>query len=483
MSQKNTIESKKSKKAYICLNRRGLVKIRNPGIGDHLSKSVLEEAKENALKAARKNDVDLVLLGFVDILGTPKTCTVPARKFEDALNEGVGFDGSSIEGFVRIYESDMRLIPDPTSFRILSRVTMDKKVAMVFCNVYMPEGKPFEGDPRYILKRNLEEAGKMGFSYYVGPELEFFLFKAENGVVPEPQDRGGYFDLAPLDQAFNVRAEAMQALQEMGIEVEMGHHEVSPGQHEIDFRYGDALNIADAVIIYKFVIKSVARKHGLFASFMPKPIFGINGSGMHVHQSLWSGGENAFFNPNDKYHLSDVAYHFIGGQLKYIKDIILVLAPTVNSYKRLVPGYEAPVYISWARRNRSALIRVPEYFIGRGKSVRAELRCPDPSCNPYLAFSAMLKAGLEGIKQKIDPPEPVEEDIYHFDDAKLKELYIDTLPGSLGEAIEYASKSKLLREALGDHAYTKYLEAKKNEWEEFRMTVTEWELKKYLPIL
>ncbi|MEM1659136.1 MAG: glutamine synthetase family protein [Candidatus Jordarchaeales archaeon] len=448
-----------------------------------MKSDVLEEAKEKALRIVREKDVDLVLLKFVDIMGTPKTCTIPVKKFEDALNEGIGFDGSSIEGFVRIYESDMRLIPDPTSLRILPRITMDKKVALIFCDVYRPEGRPFDGDPRYVLKKNLEEAEKMGFSYCVGPELEFFLFRAENGVVLEPQDHGGYFDLAPLDLAFNVRAEAMQALQEMGIEVEMGHHEVSPGQHEIDFRYGDALTIADAVMIYKFVVKSVAKRHGLFASFMPKPFFGMNGSGMHVHQSLWRDGRNIFFDPKDKYNLSDIAYYFIGGQLKYIKEIIVVLAPTVNSYKRLVPGYEAPVYISWARRNRSALIRIPEYFVGREKSMRAELRCPDPSCNPYLAFSVMLKAALEGIKHKIEPPEPIEEDIYHFDDAKLKELYIDTLPGSLGEAIEYASKSKLLKEALGEHVYTKYLEAKRREWEEFRTAVTDWEIKKYLPIL
>ncbi len=448
-----------------------------------MKKDLSEEAKERVLKEAKEKGVRLILLKFVDIFGMPKTCTIPVERFEDALNEGVGFDGSSIEGFVRIYESDMRLMPDPESFRVLSGLTMGSDVALIYCDVYRPEGKPFEGDPRYVLRKNLEEASKMGFSYYVGPELEFFLFKMENGIVPEPQDYGGYFDLAPLDQAFHVRAEAIQALQEIGIPVEMGHHEVAPAQHEIDFKYNDALIIADAVITYKFVIKSVARRHGLHASFMPKPIFGQNGSGMHVHQSLWKNGENAFFDPNDKYHLSEIAYYFIGGQLKFIKEILIVLAPTVNSYKRLVPGYEAPVYISWARRNRSALIRVPEYFIGRKRSMRAELRCPDPSCNPYLAFSAMLKAGLEGIKRKIEPPEPVEEDIYNFDDAKLKELYIDMLPGSLGEALEYASKSALLREALGDHIYTKYLEAKRKEWEEFRTTVTEWEIKKYLPIL
>ncbi|MEX2723860.1 MAG: type I glutamate--ammonia ligase [Candidatus Freyarchaeota archaeon] len=442
-----------------------------------------EDLKQQIIEKVKSSGISLITLQFVDIFGTAKTCAIPSRQLEEALDNGVGFDGSSIEGFARIYESDMRLIPDPTSFTILSPRITDKKVATIFCDVYRPEGKPFEGDPRYVLRRNLEEAMKMGFTYYVGPELEFFLFKQTDGIEPVPQDHGGYFDLAPLDLAFEVRGEAAATLEDMGINVEMGHHEVAPGQHEIDFKYGDALHIADAVITYKYVLKAIAKKHNLFASFMPKPLFGVNGSGMHVHQSLWNGNKNTFFDKNGKYGLSETALYFIGGQLQYIKEIISVLAPTVNSYKRLVPGYEAPVYICWGRRNRSALIRVPEYFIGREKSIRAELRCPDSSANPYLAFSVMLKAGIEGIKNKIEPPNPVDEDVYEFDDAKLKEFYIDQLPGSLGEAISFAEKSKLVKEALGDHVFSRFIEGKKKEWKEFSMAVTSWEWQRYLPIL
>ncbi|WXG41050.1 MAG: glutamine synthetase family protein [Candidatus Freyarchaeum deiterrae] len=442
-----------------------------------------EELKQQIIEKVSSNEISLITLQFVDIFGTPKTCAIPPREIEEALDNGVGFDGSSVEGFARIYESDMRLIPDPSSFTILSPRITDKKVATIFCDVYRPEGKPFEGDPRNILKRSLDEAKKMGFNYLVGPELEFFLFKQLDGLEPVPQDKGGYFDLAPLDLAFDVRGEAAATLGEMGIQVEMGHHEVAPGQHEIDFRYGDALRVADAVLTYKYVLKAIAKKHNLFASFMPKPLFGINGSGMHVHESLWNKDKNAFFDKSGKYSLSENALYFIGGQLKYIKEIISILAPTVNSYKRLVPGYEAPVYICWGRRNRSALIRVPEYFLGREKSLRVELRCPDSSCNPYLAFAVMLKAGLEGMKNKIEPPDPVDEDVYEFDEAKLKEFYIDQLPGSLGEAIELTEKSAIAKEALGEHVFTRFIEGKKEEWKEFTMTVTSWEWSKYLPVL
>nr|MDO8079721.1 glutamine synthetase family protein [Candidatus Freyarchaeota archaeon] len=442
-----------------------------------------QELKQQVIEKVKSNKISLITLQFVDIFGTAKTCAIPPRQIEEALDNGIGFDGSSVEGFARIYESDMRLIPDPTSFTILSPRIADKKVATIFCDVYRPEGKPFEGDPRNILKRNLDEAKKMGFTYYVGPELEFFLFKQADAIEPVPQDHGGYFDLAPLDLAFEVRGEAAATLEDMNIPVEMNHHEVAPGQHEIDFRYGDALHVADAVITYKYVLKAIARKHNLFASFMPKPLFGINGSGMHVHQSLWTGDKNAFYDKNGKYNLSETALYFIGGQLKYIKEIISILAPTVNSYKRLVPGYEAPVYICWARRNRSALIRIPQYFIGREKSTRAELRCPDSSTNPYLAFSVMLKAGLEGIKNEIEPPNPVDEDVYEFDDAKLKEFYIDQLPGSLGEAVALTEKSELAKEALGEHVFTRFIEGKKTEWKEFSMAVTSWEWSRYLPIL
>lgn len=442
-----------------------------------------EELKQQVLEKVKSNGVKTVTLQFVDIFGVSKACAIPARNLEDALDNGIGYDGSSIEGFARIFESDMRLIPDPSSFSILSPLITDKKVATIFCDVYRPEGKPFEGDPRYALRKNLEEAKKMGFNFYVGPELEFFLFKQKDGIEPTPQDHGGYFDLAPLDLAFDVREEATTALEYMGIEVEMGHHEVAPGQHEIDFKYNDALHVADAVMTYKYVLKAIAKKHNLFASFMPKPLFGINGSGMHVHESLWTRNKNAFYDENGKYSLSETALYFIGGQLSYIKEITSVLAPTVNSYKRLVPGYEAPVYICWGRRNRSALIRVPEYFIGREQSIRAELRCPDPSCNPYLAFAVMLKAGIEGIKNKIEPPNPVDEDVYEFDDAKLKEFYIDQLPGTLGEAIALTEKSLLAKEALGEHIFNRFIEGKREEWKEFSMTVTNWEWSRYLPKL
>ncbi len=442
-----------------------------------------EELKQQVLEKTKSNGVNIIILQFVDIFGTAKTCAIPTRNLEDALDNGIGFDGSSVEGFARIYESDMRLIPDPSSFTILSPLITEKKVATIFCDVYLPEGKPFEGDPRYVLRRNLEEAKKMGFNFYVGPELEFFLFKLVDGVEPVPQDHGGYFDLAPLDLAFDVRGEAAAALEDMGIEVELDHHEVAPGQHEIDFKYGDALHMADAVTTYKYVIKAISKKHSLFASFMPKPLFGINGSGMHVHQSLWTRNKNAFFDKNGKYSLSETAFYFIGGQLKYIKEIISVLAPTVNSYKRLVPGYEAPVYICWARRNRSALIRVPEYYIGREKAIRAELRCPDSSTNPYLAFAVMLKAGIEGIKNEIEPAEPVDEDVYEFNNTQLKEFYIDQLPGSLGEAIALTEKSEIVKEALGEHVFTRFIEGKRKEWKEFQMAVTNWELSRYLAVL
>ncbi|MFB0560264.1 MAG: glutamine synthetase family protein [Candidatus Lokiarchaeia archaeon] len=442
-----------------------------------------EELKQKVLEKTKSNGINIITLQFVDIFGTAKTCAIPTRNLEDALDNGIGFDGSSVEGFARIYESDMRLIPDPSSFTILSPLITEKKVATIFCDVYLPEGKPFEGDPRYILRKNLEEAKKMGFNFYVGPELEFFLFKLVDGVEPVPQDHGGYFDLAPLDLAFDVRGEAAAALEDMGIEVELDHHEVAPGQHEIDFKYGDALHMADAVTTYKYVIKAIAKKHSLFASFMPKPLFGINGSGMHVHQSLWTRNKNAFFDKNGKYSLSETAFYFIGGQLKYIKEIISVLAPTVNSYKRLVPGYEAPVYICWARRNRSALIRVPEYYIGREKAIRAELRCPDSSTNPYLAFAVMLKAGIEGIKNEIEPAEPVDEDVYEFNNTQLKEFYIDQLPGSLGEAIALTEKSEIVKEALGEHVFTRFIEGKRKEWKEFQMAVTNWELSRYLAVL
>jgi len=403
---------------------------------------------------------------------------------EEALANGVGFDGSSIEGFVRIHESDMIAMPDPSTFRIIPWRPTERREARIICDIHRPGGQPFEGDPRHILKKVLKEAADLGFTYNTGPELEFFLFKTEDGyrVRKETHDTGGYFDYSPLDMASDIRREATFSLQAMGLDVEMCHHEVAPGQHEIDFKFSDALTTADNVITYKNTLKAIALNHGLYATFMPKPIFGENGSGMHVHQSLFhtATGRNAFFDPDDQYKLSDVAYHFIGGQLQHARSMSAVLAPTVNSYKRLVVGYEAPVYICWGRRNRSALIRVPEYFPGMERATRAELRCPDPSCNPYLAFAVMLKAGLDGIKNQVQPPDPVEEDVYDFDDRQLAEFYIQTLPSSLEDALREFEASPLMTETLGNYTYNVYLNAKKKEWDDYRLDVSQWELNRYL---
>jgi glutamine synthetase len=444
----------------------------------------LDSAKSGVLETCRKENVSLIELQFVDILGTTKSLTIPTERVEDALENGVGFDGSSIEGFVRIFEGDMIARPDPTTFQIIPWRPSEKKEGRIICDIYRPGGQPFEGDPRLILKRAIAEAERDGFTYLACPELEFFLFRSENGprVEPVPHDVGGYFDLSPLDQALDVRRDAVFALDQMGLKIEKSHHEVAPGQHEIDFEFADALTTADKTVTYKNTIKAVAIAHGIFATFMPKPFFGVNGSGMHTHQSLSysKNGRNAFYDANDKYNLSEVAYHFIGGQLKNARAMSAVLGQTVNSYKRLVPGYEAPVYICWGRRNRSALIRVPEYFPGRESATRFELRCPDPSCNPYLAFAVMLKAGLDGVRRKIEPPQPVEEDVYEFDDKKLAEFYIETLPGSLGEAMEEFRRSGLMKETLGEYAHSRFLAAKTKEWDEYRLQVTRWELERYL---
>jgi glutamine synthetase len=443
-----------------------------------------EERKGKVLEQAAQADVKLIVLQFVDILGNIKSVTIPVEHLGEAMDSGLGFDGSSVEGFVRIFESDLVMFPDPVTFQILPWRPRERREARIICDIARPGGKPFEGDPRYILKKAIGELEEQGFIYNTGPELEFFLLKRDNEPLgyPVPHDIGGYFDFSPLDMASDVRRDATFMLQEMGFDIEMNHHEVAPGQHEIDFKFEDALTTADNAITFKTVIKAVAISYGLTATFMPKPFHGMNGSGMHVHQSLFNirDGRNAFFDPDDEYRLSDTAYHFIGGQLQHIREISALLSPTVNSYKRLVPGYEAPVYICWGRRNRSALIRVPDYFPGYEKAVRAELRCPDPSCNPYLAFASMLKAGLDGIKNKIDPPEPVEEDVYEFDDRQLEKFYIKTLPGSLSEAISEMRKSDLAKETLGDFTFDRYLDAKTREWDEYRLQVTDWEIKRYL---
>ena len=437
--------------------------------------------KKDVMELVKQYDVKFVRLWFTDVLGQLKSFAVPVEELEIAFEEGMGFDGSSIRGFTRIEESDMIARPDPTTFAILPWRPKEKAVARMFCDIYNPDGTPYEGDPRYVLKKNLEKMKKMGFThFYIGPELEFFYFKSDK--APEILDKGGYFDY-PMDAAEDLRRETIFCLEQMGIRVEYSHHEVAPSQHEIDLRYTEALEMADIVMTYKVVVKEVAKKYGLYATFMPKPIFGVNGSGMHTHQSLFIGDKNAFFDPDDPFHLSDIAKKYIAGLLTHIKEITLVLNQWVNSYKRLVPGYEAPVYISWARRNRSALIRVPMYKPGKEKATRIELRSPDPACNPYLAFACMLAAGLEGIKKGYKLPDPIEKDIYHLSEEERKALGIDNLPGSLSEAIEYAEKSELLKETLGEHIFRELLNNKKLEWDEYRIQVFPYEIEKYLPIL
>ena len=442
-----------------------------------------EELKNNIIKTAKSDDIKFISLQFVDILGNAKNCEVTAKKLEDILTDGLWFDGSSVEGFVRIHESDMLLKPDLKTFTKIP--WSDKKIARIVCDVYTVDEKPFEGDPRSNLKRVVNKAKEMGFEFKVGPELEFFLFKINDGPAPtqELHDQAGYWDLNPLDLAVDVKREVIENLDAIGLGVERGHHEAAPGQHEIGFKFSDPVTMADNVLMYKNTVKVIAKKYGLFASFMPKPVFGINGSGMHTHQSLWINGKNAFYNPNDEYQLSKVAYGFIAGQLNHARALSGVIAPTVNSYKRLVPGYEAPVYICWARINRSALMRIPKFVSGKEQACRIELRCPDSSCNPYLAFAAMLQTGLDGVKNKLIPPRPVEENVYHFDDKKLEEFYIKTLPASLDEATEELSKDNLIKEALGSYIFNKLIEAQKNQWNSYRLQVTPWEIKKYFPIL
>ena len=441
-----------------------------------------EESKEYVLKKAKEHDVKFVRLWFTDILGVLKNFSITVEELEGALEEGMGFDGSSIQGFARIDESDMMALPDPDTFQLLPwRPREHHAVARMFCDVLRPGGEPFEGDPRYVLKKNVKRAADMGYTFYVGPELEFFYFK--DSCSTEGLDAGGYFDMTPLDVATDMRRETVLTLEDMGIGVEYSHHEVAASQHEIDMRYTDALTMADNVMTYRLVVKQVALKHGIYATFMPKPVFGINGSGMHVHQSLFKDGRNAFFDKEDVYHLSKTARSYIAGLLEHAPEITAVTSQWVNSYKRLVPGYEAPVYVSWASRNRADLIRVPEYKPGKEKATRIEYRSPDPACNPYLCFSVMLAAGLDGIEQGMTPPSPVEENVYEMSAKERKERGINTLPASLWEAIELTEKSELVRKALGEHVFNAFIENKKIEWDLYKAQVTEYELKRYLPIL
>lgn len=433
------------------------------------------------MKMIEENDVKFIKLWFTDILGFLKSFSVPKEEIGKAFAEGVGFDGSSIEGFVRIDESDMVAIPDPTTFAILPWRPKEKGVARVFCDIVTPDGKPFEGDPRYTLKKNLDKAKKMGFTYYVGPELEYFYFKDANST--EVLDKGGYFDMIPRDEALDLRRETVLFCEALGMKIEYSHHEVAPSQHEIDMRYEDALTMADNVMTYRLVVKEVAYRQGVYATFMPKPLFGENGSGMHTHMSLFKGKRNAFFDPKGQYNLSQNARYFIGGLLKYAPEFTAVTCQWVNSYKRLVPGYEAPVYLSWAQRNRSDLIRIPMYKPGKEEATRIEFRSPDPACNPYLTFSVMLAAGLAGMEEKIEPPDPVEANVYKMSAEERERRGIKQLPGSLSEAIQLTEKSKLVREALGDHVFDHFIENKKVEWDRYRVQVTSYEIEKYLPIL
>ncbi len=440
------------------------------------------EQLERVDEIIKRNDIRFIRLQFSDIVGIAKHVTIPIGHWDDATKHGVWFDGSSIEGFARIAESDMYLVPDLDTFAVIPW-DMDLSTARVICDVYTPDDEPFEGDPRYVLKRQLQQASELGLDYQVGPELEFFLFRRHsNGeLMPlAPHDQAGYFDVS-TDQANNVRRQMVDALQALGINVEAAHHEVAIGQSEIDFRFGPAVPTADNAMTFRITLKAIAQKNNLHCTFMPKPIAGISGSGMHVHQSLWSTKTNdtAMYDADNEYGLSRTALHFIAGQLAHAKAITPIIAPLVNSYKRLVPGYEAPVYLSWGRTNRSALIRIPRISHGRYRSTRCELRCPDPSANPYLAFAVMLAAGLDGIRRKLEPPQPAEEDLYRVDGGRAG---LDTLPGDLGEAIEELKKDEVIQNALGQHVYERYVEAKTQEWNEYRVYVSQWELERYLTV-
>jgi glutamine synthetase len=441
-----------------------------------------QEAKiESILHTVKDKGIRTIQLWFVDILGTLKCISITDGELREALEHGKGFDGSSITGFAEAQESDIIARPDPDTFTILPWTKQEGPIGRMFCDILNPDGTAYIGDPRYALKRILERARKMGFEFYVGPEIEYFYFKSDR--KPEVLDEGTYFELIPNDMANNLRNRSVRTLEEMGIIVEASHHEVSPSQHEIDPKYSDALRTADNIISCRFVIKEVAQQKGVYATFMPKPMFGVNGTGMHLHESLFSGKRNAFFDPKDKYNLSSIAKYFIAGQLRHAREICALTAQWVNSYKRLVAGYEAPVYVSWAQRNRTALIRVPLYRPGNEKATRAELRCPDPACNPYLAFAVMLAAGLEGIEKKYKIPDPVEPNIYEMEMEERKRRGLHALPGNLFEAIEETQKSKLVRDTLGEHIFTRFVFNKEKEWEEYRIQITSHEIKKYLPIL
>jgi glutamine synthetase len=438
--------------------------------------------RKAAIDRVSAEEIDFVLLWFTDIVGQLKSFAITIDELETALDDGMGFDGSSITGFNPIEESDMVAIPDPKTFQVMPWRTGEYKVARMICDVVTPDGQPYEGDPRYVLKRALERMRGMGFdTFNVGPELEYFYFKDDDGT--DILDHGGYFDLTTLDAASEWRKETISALESMGIPVEYAHHEVAPSQHEIDMRYSEALAMADHTVTYRLVVKEIASKYGIYATFMPKPLFGHNGSGMHTHQSLFANGKNAFYDAADGWHLSSTGKRFIAGQLHHAREIAAIFAQWVNSYKRLVPGYEAPVYVAWSRRNRSALIRIPLYHPGKEQATRAEIRCPDPSCNPYLTFAALLHAGLEGIEKGYELPDPMEENLFELTPRERKERGIISLPENLGEAIAELADSELCQRILGPHIFERYVTLKRKEWDEYRVQVTPWELGRYLSVL
>jgi glutamine synthetase len=435
-------------------------------------------ARKDVLKRVKEEGLEDVLLWFTDIEGHLKSFSITTSELEGALDDGMGFDGSSVTGFNAIEESDMVAIPDPSTFQILP----DGLTGRLICDVVTPDGEPFGGDPRHVLRLALERMRAMGFdTFNIGPEAEYFLFKDDKGT--ETLDEGGYFAQTTMDAATTIRRDTIRALEQMGIPVEYHHHEVGPSQHEIDIRFTNALDMADYMLTYRLVVKEVAKQHGFHATFMPKPLFGENGSGMHTHQSLFTGGRNSFYDEKDKWHLSETGKAFIAGQLRHAREITAVFAQWVNSYKRLVPGYEAPVYVAWSQRNRSALIRIPLYKPGSENATRAELRCPDPACNPYLTFACLLHAGLEGIEKGYELPDPMETNLYHLTPEQRREQGIVSLPETLGEAIDELSQSELARKALGPHIFDRYIELKRKEWDEYRVQLTDWEMKKYLPVL
>jgi len=436
---------------------------------------------QKVLEQVKKDNVKFITLQFTDLLGVIKEIVIPAEELEDASRNGVWFDGSSIEGFARIQESDLFLKPDVTTYAAVPWLSEDGKTARLICDIFCPDGRPFEGDPRFILKQAVAEAAKAGFEFNVGPEPEFYFFIADSEKRATPIDYGSYFDLSS-HEGYRVIKKIIEALENFGIKVEMSHHEVGLGQYEIDFNYGGALDTADKVLTLKYCAKKIAQMHNLHATFMPKPIMDAAGSGMHIHQSLFDikAKTNAFFDKEHKYNLSKIAFNFIAGQIKHIKAMCAILCPTVNSYKRLVSGFEAPVYITWASMNRSALLRVPKWFKAKSEAARIELRCPDPSCNPYLAFAVMLKAGLDGIKNNLTPPEPVEENIYTLDDESRVSRNIDVLPTSLSEALDELKKDKIMADVLGEHLFERYIDVKTKEWDEFKKQVTNWEIETYL---